>query len=69
MQQWEYLLIHADWFTGGMRALNVLGRKSVMLDEFLAAIGADGWEVVAMQHVPTISESGKLLILLKRPKA
>jgi hypothetical protein len=69
MQQWEYLLVRADWFTGGMRALDVLGRKSVPLDEFLAAIGDDGWEVVAMQHVPNISESGKLLILLKRPKA
>jgi hypothetical protein len=41
----------------------------VLLDEFLAASGAEGWEVVGMQHIPTISESGRLLILLKRPKA
>jgi hypothetical protein len=67
MRRWDYLLVRADWFSGGMRAFTP-EKKTIALDQYLTALGEDGWEVVAMQHTPSVSESGKLLIILKRPK-
>lgn len=68
MTQWEYIFLRADWFSGGLRAFSPDTKKPIPLDTYLNELGAQGWEVVAMQHLQQISEVGKLVFVLKRPK-
>ena len=69
MTQWEHMLLRADWFSGGLRAFRPDTKKPVPIDVYLDELGTQGWEVVAMQNLPQISDIGKLVIMLKRPKA
>jgi hypothetical protein len=69
MTRWEYMIVRADWYTGGLMVNSPVTNKLVKLDSYLAELGADGWEAVAMQHAPNVPSGGKLLFLLKRPMA
>lgn len=68
MPQWEYQIVRVDWFQNAISALRPQGHASVPLAVYLNEAGASGWEVVGMQTLATIPDTGKLFIILKRPR-
>lgn len=69
MTRWEYLLLRADWFSGGLMTNSPETKKLVLLETELARLGEDGWEAVSLQHAPMVPSGSRLIFLLKRPKA
>lgn len=66
--RWEYKIVRADWFSGGLMTNSETTGKLTPLESYIADLGDQGWEAVNVQHAPNLPSGSRLMFLFKRPK-
>ena len=65
-QKWEYSLVDVEFPHPSDAAYGTVLR---MLDDRLAELGAEGWELASSVPFPSITYTRKVIFCFKRPKA